>query len=196
MPIVRHRSPVVGCVRHYESCLTGKFGNEACSMNRVVDDDLKLHGVWSSLRSGFEHPRWDQLGFIASSLCALHCLCLPWLVIAMPFISRTVVADPFVERVFVILSICLAMACAIVGIKKTGRWWPLFLVFAGAAALLWVHATAPPRCCAREIEWIQAIGSGFGGGLLAASHFFRIGLGGLCHGTAVCRGEKCRCPEG
>ncbi|MGE3310061.1 MAG: MerC domain-containing protein [Limisphaerales bacterium] len=38
-------------------------------------------------------PRWDRLGFVASSACAVHCVCLPWLLMAMPFLAGTCLAD-------------------------------------------------------------------------------------------------------
>jgi hypothetical protein len=136
---------------------------------------------------------WDRFGFVASSLCAVHCICLPWLVLAMPFLSRSLVADPFVERVFVMGSVGLAMLCALVGFKRTGSGWPLILVSVGALTLLYVHATAPPSCCAREIEWTQALGSGFGGGMLAASHFVGIRLSRRGNDTSQCQAADCCC---
>ena len=138
---------------------------------------------------------WDRFGFVASSLCAVHCICLPWLVLAMPFLSRSLVADPFIERMFVIGSVCLAMLCALVGFKRTGVWWPLILVCTGAVTLLYVHATAPPSCCAREIEWTQAIGSGFGGGMLAASHFVGLRLRRKGNGVSRCQAADCCCGD-
>ena len=136
---------------------------------------------------------WDRFGVVASSVCALHCLCLPWLVIALPFLSRTLIADPFFERVFVVGSVVLAMACAIGGMTKTASWWPLILVVAGGGTLTWVHATAPPFCCARDIQWSQALGSGMGGGLLAASHCLGMRLRRLRYGGPSCGNEDCCC---
>lgn len=136
---------------------------------------------------------WDRFGFVASSLCAVHCICLPWLVLAMPFLSRSLVADPFIERMFVIGSVCLAMLCALVGFKRTGVWWPLIFVSTGAVTLLYVHATAPPSCCAREIEWTQALGSGFGGGMLAASHFVGLRLRRKGTDSPQCQATDCCC---
>ena len=136
---------------------------------------------------------WDRFGFVASSLCAVHCICLPWLVLAMPFLSRSLVADPFVERVFVVGSVCLAMLCALVGFKRFGDWWPLLLVSVGAGTLLSIHATAPPSCCAREIEWTRALGAGFGGGMLAASHFIGIRMRRRGDGSPGCQAQDCCC---
>ncbi len=111
----------------------------------------------------------------------------------MPFLSRSLVADPFAERLFVIGSVCLAMLCALVGFKSSGVWWPLVLVSIGAGTLLYVHATAPPSCCAREIEWTQALGSGFGGGMLAASHFVGIRMRRKGSSGTECQAKNCCC---
>jgi hypothetical protein len=136
---------------------------------------------------------WDRFGFVASSLCAVHCICLPWLVLAMPFLSRSLVTDPFIERMFVIGSVFLAMLCALVGFKRKGVWRPLVFVLVGAGTLSYVHAMAPPSCCAREIDWTQALGSGFGGGMLAASHFVGLRLRGKSSDASWCQATDSCC---
>jgi hypothetical protein len=117
---------------------------------------------------------WDRLGFVAASLCALHCLCLPWLVVLLPFLAGTWLADRELERGFVAASIFLAAACTIGGCRAHGKWWLLGLVTTGAVALVWVHVTAPPGCCARDLDWPRTLAATFGGGLLATAHFFNL----------------------
>ena len=85
---------------------------------------------------------WDRMGFVASSLCAVHCLCLPWLLVAMPFLAGTILADREAERWFVGGSILLATACIIGGCRAHGKWWLVGVLGAGAVALIWGHATA------------------------------------------------------
>lgn len=119
---------------------------------------------------------WDRLGFFASSVCAVHCMCLPWLLLVMPFLASTWLADRELERGFVIASIFLAVACTIGGCRVHGRWWLLGLLGAGALALLGAHATAPPACCSQHLSWPHALGAACGGGLLAATHFFNLRL--------------------
>jgi len=117
---------------------------------------------------------WDRLGFVASSLCAVHCMCLPWLLLALPFLTGTWLADHEVERGFIIASVLLASACTVGGCRTHGRWSLLFLLGAGAGTLIGAHVTAPPACCADELSWPHAIGAACGGGLLAATHFFNL----------------------
>ncbi|MBG86264.1 MAG: hypothetical protein CMO80_05115 [Verrucomicrobiales bacterium] len=118
----------------------------------------------------------DRLGFFASSLCAVHCVCMPWLLIALPLLAGTWLVDREIERGFVIASIFLATACTVGGCRTHGRWWLLGLLGTGAAALIGAHATAPPICCADELSWPHALGAAFGGSLLAATHFLNLRL--------------------
>lgn len=138
---------------------------------------------------------WDRFGFIASSLCALHCICLPWLLIALPILSRSLIADPRAERFFVVGSVLLALTCSLLGLRKFASWTPLLLVLGGSGVLLFVHATAPPSCCAREIEWTQALDSAFGGGLLATSHFFGLRLRSVGKDIPACGNQDCQCVD-
>ncbi len=138
--------------------------------------------------------QWDRLGLIASSLCAVHCLCLPWLLLAVPFLAGSLLADPGVERMFVLGSIFLAAACTIGGCRAHRQWWLTGLVTTGAVALIWVHVAAPPFCCARDLNWPHALVASFGGGLLALTHFFNLRLQrGLkpAASAACCRRATC-----
>ncbi|MBL6766021.1 MAG: MerC domain-containing protein [Verrucomicrobiae bacterium] len=117
---------------------------------------------------------WDRLGLVASSLCAVHCLCLPWLLLLLPFLTGTWLADHEVERGFIIASVFLATACTVGGCRTHGRWSVFFLLSTGACILIGAHVTAPPACCANELSWPHAIGAACGGGLLAAAHFFNL----------------------
>jgi len=118
--------------------------------------------------------RWDRFGFFASSLCAVHCLCLPWLLIAMPFLAGTLLADREAERWFVAGSIFLATACTIGGCRAHGKWWLVGLVTTGAVALVWGHATAPPFCCAKDLSLSNVLATSMGGALLATTHFLNL----------------------
>ncbi len=137
---------------------------------------------------------WDRLGFVASALCAVHCLLLPWLLLALPFLSGTLLADRGFERWFVGGSIFVAAACTLGGCRAHGKWWLLGLVTMGAVVLLLVHATAPPFCCARELSWSHALGATFGGSLLAGTHFFNLRFArSPAAGPAACCGTF-NCP--
>jgi len=134
---------------------------------------------------GTSTMRWDRLGVFASSLCAVHCLCLPWLLVAMPFLAGTILADREVELWFVVGSILLATVCTVGGCRAHRKWWLLGLVTTGAVALGCVHVTAPPFCCAKDLSWPHALGAAFGGGLLATSHFLNLRLRSSTISTAA-----------
>ncbi|HAV64740.1 MAG TPA: hypothetical protein DCY13_20530 [Verrucomicrobiales bacterium] len=139
---------------------------------RPLDDANESGG--RAVRAPF--LQWDRLGFFASSLCAVHCLCLPWLLLALPFLASTWLADREFERAFVLASVFLAAVCTIGGCRAHRKWWLMGLVGAGAVVLLGAHATAPALCCANDLGWPHALGAAFGGGLLAASHGLNLSL--------------------
>ncbi len=117
---------------------------------------------------------WDRLGFVASSLCAVHCVCMPWLMLLMPFLAGSWLVDREIERGFVIGSGLLATACTTVGCRVHGKWWLMGLLGLGAATLFGAHATAPPICCSEHLSWPHALGAACGGGILAATHFLNL----------------------
>lgn len=119
---------------------------------------------------------WDRLGFAASSLCAVHCVCMPWLLLAMPFLAGSWLVDRELERGFVIASVLLAAICTAVGCRVHQKWWLMGLLSVGAATLFGAHATAPPACCSDHLSWPHAIGAACGGALLATTHFFNLRL--------------------
>ena len=119
---------------------------------------------------------WDRLGVTASSLCAVHCICLPFLIMAMPFIAGTWIADRELELWFAGGSVFLAIACSIRTSLRYQKYWLVGLVLFGGALLMGTHAAAPPVCCAEDLSWSHFIGTATGGGMLAASHFLNLGL--------------------
>jgi hypothetical protein len=139
--------------------------------------------------------RWDRLGFFASSLCAVHCVCMPWLLLALPLLAGTWLVDREIERGFVVASILLATACTVGGCRTHGKWWLLGLLGAGATTLIGAHVTAPPTCCSEHLSWPNALGAAFGGTLLAATHFFNLRLqrGWAPPSGNRCVGTECGC---
>lgn len=142
--------------------------------------------------------RWDRLGFFASSLCAVHCVCLPLLLLVMPFLAGTWLVDRELEQGFVAVSILLATACTVGGCRTHGKWWLMGLLGAGAVALISAHATAPPVCCSEHLSWPHAIGAALGGTLLAATHFLNLRMHRMptampidqCCGDLGCSGNR------
>lgn len=101
---------------------------------------------------------------------------MPWLLLIMPFLAGSWLADPELERGFIVASIVLAMICTTCGCHLHRKWWLMGLLGVGAATLFGAHATAPPACCSQHLSWPNAIGAACGGALLAATHFLNLRL--------------------
>jgi len=126
---------------------------------------------------------WDRVGFTASSICAVHCICLPLLIIAIPFLAGTWLVNRELEFWFAGASVCLAIGCSIRACQSHKKYWFIGLPLMGGALLLRAHATAPAICCAEDLSWPHFLGTTLGGGLLASSHFFNLK-------TAKCESPK------
>ena len=138
---------------------------------------------------------FDKIGFLASSLCAVHCLCMPWLILLSPFIAQTWLADRNIEEYVVLGSISLATLCTVGGCRAHRKWWLIGLLAVGAGILFTAHSTAPAICCSKEISWPHALGATLGGGLLATTHFLNMFLQkqeALVAGTSCCGPTGCR----
>ena len=136
---------------------------------------------------------WDRLGFTASSLCAVHCISLPFLIMAMPFIAGTWIADRELELWFAGGSVCLAMACSIRTSLRYQKYWLVGLVLFGGALLMGTHAVAPPVCCPEDLSlsWPHFMGTATGGGMLAVSHFLNLSFI-KCNAK---NSSDCECPD-
>ena len=142
-------------------------------------------------------PWWtalfDRFGAAASSLCAIHCLCLPWALIAFPFVADSILANQTAERAFIGVSVLLAACCGVLACRKHGAWWPVGFIAAGAALLVASQVSAPPNCCSEPFGW-RAWVAALGGGALAASHAINIGLARRrgAAGEACCSNDGCK----
>ena len=116
----------------------------------------------------------DRIGMIASTLCAIHCILMPWLLMIAPVLTGTIFTEAKLENVFVVFSIFLAGFCGFRGYLKHGKWAVMALIATGGATLTVVRMTAPAICCLDDISWTHATGSAFGGSLLATSHFLNL----------------------
>ena len=92
----------------------------------------------------------------------------------LPILVGTIFTDAKFENVFVAISILLASFCGYMGCLKHGKWGVMIPITIGALVLFTVRLSAPPICCLDDVSWPHAIGSGFGGSFLAASHFLNL----------------------
>ena len=117
---------------------------------------------------------FDRVGMMASSLCAVHCVLMPWLIMLLPTLAGTIFTSTKFENVFVGVSIFLAAFCGYLGCVKHGKWLIMALISIGALILCGVRLTAPAICCLDDVSWSHALGSAFGGSLLATSHYLNL----------------------
>ena len=101
---------------------------------------------------------WDS----RPSICAVHCISLPFLIMAMPFIAGTWIADRELELWFAGGSVCLALFCSIRTSLKYKQYWLIGLVLF-EMLLMGTHASAPPVCCSEDLSWPHFMGTATGG---------------------------------
>ena len=121
-----------------------------------------------------ESPLFDRVGVCASTLCAVHCILMPWFIMLMPFLAGTVLASSKFENIFVGISISLASFCCYRGCSKHGNWLIMLPLVFGSLVLFGVRLTAPEICCLEDISWTHAFTSTIGGLSLASAHFLNL----------------------
>ena len=130
--------------------------------------------VDTSVKIGHESALFDRVGVCASTLCAVHCILMPWFIMLMPVLAGTVLASSRFENIFVGISISLAAFCCYRGCMRHGKWLVMFPLVFGSVVLFGVRLSAPEICCLEDISWTHAFASAFGGVLLASSHFLNL----------------------
>ena len=81
----------------------------------------------------------DRVGAVASFLCAVHCMALPFVIAVLPALGLSFLADHKFERIFIACASVLALAALIRGYRRHHIASPLYLALPGLA-LLWVGA--------------------------------------------------------
>jgi len=123
----------------------------------------------------------DRIGFCMSSLCAVHCICLPFLIIAMPYLAGTWIANRELEMMFSICSVLFAIGCSVCSCRVHKKYWLPIIASIGGAVLLGAHYTAPAICCSEDLSWHHFLGTFLGGSLLASTHFINLRLSKCVH---------------
>ncbi len=78
----------------------------------------------------------DNIGFSLSTLCAIHCLIFPVLLIVLPLIGMAFFLNATAEKVFVVGSVILAALSIFYGFRHHKSWKPFLLYFVSAIFLL------------------------------------------------------------
>ena len=123
--------------------------------------------------------RCDALGSFLSSLCAVHCLCMPVLIGLLPVLGLTFLANHTLERVVCLTMLVFAAGCLWSGCRYHRRWGLFGLLGAGAALVLYVQFAGPVEE-KEEANWKEAGVMAIGGSIIATSHFLNRRLRAQC----------------
>jgi hypothetical protein len=127
--------------------------------------------------------RLDAAGSVLSSLCAVHCLCMPLVLGLLPALGLSFLANRRLELAVALAMLALAAGCLWLGCRVHRRWWLFALFGTGAQVILYVQLTAKDCCVADAFSWPNAIAMMTGGLLIAGSHFLnrRFRTACVCH---------------
>jgi hypothetical protein len=137
-------------------------------LNSAASDDKRLLN------------RADKLGSILSSLCAVHCLCLPVVIGVLPVLGLTFLAGHTFERSACVTMILLAVACIWAGCRVHRRWGLFILLIAGAVLVLHTQFSGTPEENEMRTDWNEAAVMVVGGALIAAAHLLNLRLRARC----------------
>jgi hypothetical protein len=124
-------------------------------------------------------PNWlnrlDRTGTVLSTLCAIHCLAMPLVAVALPFWGLALLGSRGWERGIATAMVLLAAVCLWQGCRRHGRWWLLALLAGGAAVVLGTQFLAADdgctrACCVVRNGWTEAGFMFVGGVTIAAAH--------------------------
>jgi hypothetical protein len=120
----------------------------------------------------------DKAGITASWLCAVHCLALPFLIGALPFVGLSFLLDETTERVFIGISVVLAAFSLLPAyFREHGKLRSIFLAAAGIGLILLTHFLLEENLTAKIVFLIG------GAILISAAHLLNRRL---CRACAVC----------
>jgi len=81
----------------------------------------------------------DRVGACASTACALHCVLLPFVITALPFLGLSVFASSAFEMGMIVFTVALATFSFCWGGKLHGEWRTLLLVLAALTLFAFGH---------------------------------------------------------
>jgi hypothetical protein len=123
--------------------------------------------------------KWlDAAGATASWACAAHCLALPFLIGALPFVGLTFLLSETTERVFIGVSVVLAILSLLPAyFREHRRLQAVFLAAAGIGLIVLTHFLLEENLILKAVFLIV------GAILITAAHLLNRRL---CRACAVC----------
>ncbi len=114
----------------------------------------------------------DNTGACLSFACAIHCLAMPLLVVALPLLGLGFLASEPTERVLLLGAIVLAVGSITWGIQHH-RQWRAFLILLAAMTFIGIAKTV-------EVGSFEVVFHSLGAVLLAAAHLLNRYLCRTC----------------
>jgi MerC mercury resistance protein len=130
--------------------------------------------------------RADKIGSVLSSLCAVHCLCMPVVIGLLPVLGLSFLADHTFERAACVTMTLLAAGCLWAGCRIHRRWGLFILLVAGAALVLHTQFAGQTDEKETQTDWNEAAVMFAGGALIAVSHILNRRLRASCHCKQCC----------
>jgi hypothetical protein len=118
------------------------------------------------------HRWWnlaDRVGASASFLCAIHCAVLPFVLVFLPLLGLSFLADHAFERGFVLFASALAMFALVNGYRRHHRQLPLRLALPGLCLLVMGVTFAENYSIVLHSVLVTC-----GGLLVASAHFVNL----------------------
>lgn len=125
--------------------------------------------------------RADKIGSVLSSLCAVHCMCMPVLIGLLPILGLSFLGSHKFEHIACITMILLAAGCVWWGCRVHRQWGLLALLAAGATLIVYIQFGGAPGENEARTDWHEAIAMFIGGSLIATSHLLNLKLRRRCH---------------
>ncbi|MEX0300242.1 MAG: MerC domain-containing protein [Kordiimonas sp.] len=106
---------------------------------------------------------WDRVGIVVSSICLVHCLVVPFVIILLPAFLHDIPESEWIHIVLAIVAIPVAFMALTRGYKRHRSIQPCSLALPGISLLclsLLLH----------EPHWLETVVASIGALLLASGH--------------------------
>jgi uncharacterized membrane protein len=111
----------------------------------------------------------DIVGMYTSTICAIHCLALPFLLVALPLAGITFIADLLWEIIFLLTAAVVGITAISRSFKIHGRKLPALMLSTGLMLLV---ASKIELSHSHEAFELHTFGAFLGGILIASAHYF------------------------
>ncbi|MCU7846126.1 MAG: MerC domain-containing protein [Candidatus Thiodiazotropha sp. (ex Monitilora ramsayi)] len=124
---------------------------------------------------------WDVAGISTSTLCVLHCLATPLLVVFLPVLE---VVEKQTHAAFALAILALGLLAFWPGYQRHGRWQIIITAIVGFG-LISLGVTAPEGMLSESAEVAATV---LGGGTLVIAHLYNAFF---CRNCRHCGGQDC-----